>query len=89
MIAGDGAAHIVQPPSEYLKRVWFDTVTQIPLAIRYAVEFAGAGKLMFSSDHPWVQPQPIVDAVEGAMLSEEQRQKVYSGTARNLFQLTS
>jgi predicted TIM-barrel fold metal-dependent hydrolase len=60
-----------------LKRVWFDTVTQIPLAIRYALDFSGVDKLMFSSDHPWVQPQAIIDAVDGASLSQEQREKVY------------
>ena len=82
-----GGDRIRQPPSEYLKRVWFDTVTQSPQAIRYALEFSGGDKLLFSSDHPWVQPQAIIDAVEGASLSEEQKLKIYSGTARTLFQL--
>jgi predicted TIM-barrel fold metal-dependent hydrolase len=82
-----GGDSIRRAPSEYLKRVWLDTVTQIPLAIRYALDFGGADKLMFSSDHPWVQPQAIIDAVDGASLSEEQREKIFSGTARALFQL--
>ena len=80
-----GAAHIHHPPSEYLKRVWFDTVTQIGLAIKFALDFAGADKLMYSSDHPWVEPQAIIDAVESVALSDVQRGQIYSGTARALF----
>jgi predicted TIM-barrel fold metal-dependent hydrolase len=82
-----GAAHIHLRPSEYLKRVWFDTVTQIGLAIRFALDFAGAGKLMYASDHPWVEPQAIIDAVESAGASPEQEDQIYSQTARQLFGL--
>lgn len=81
---GDKMRHA---PSEYLKRVWFDTVTQIPSAIRFAADFVGVDKLMYSSDHPWVQPQAIVDAVEGAGFTDRERKRIYSGTARELFSL--
>jgi predicted TIM-barrel fold metal-dependent hydrolase len=87
MVMKRGTGHIRRAPSEYLKRVWFDTVTQIGLAIRYALDFAGEDKLLFSSDHPWVQPQPIIDAVESANLSADQKGKLYSGNARALFGL--
>ena len=79
---GDKIRHL---PSEYLKRVWFDTVTQIPHAIRFAVDFMGADKLMYSSDHPWVQPPAIIKAVDETPLTEAQRDRIYSGTARELF----
>ena len=85
MVMKRGGANIHLPPSEYLKRVWFDTVTQSGLAIKLALDFMGAEKLMYSSDHPWVQPQAIIDAVESVSLSEDQRRQIYSGTAKALF----
>ena len=87
MVMKRGTEHIRRAPSEYLKRIWFDSVTQIGLAIRYAVDFAGADKLLFASDHPWVQAQPIIEAIDSANLTAEQRAKVYAGNARELFGL--
>lgn len=83
-----GAERITRPPSQYLKQVWFDAVTQIPLAIRFAVEFNGVQKLMYSSDHPWVMPQAIIDSVDRAGLTPSESERVYSGTARELFGLS-
>ena len=37
-----------KPPSEYLKQVWFDTVSPIGLAVKYGIDFAGPGKMLFS-----------------------------------------
>jgi aminocarboxymuconate-semialdehyde decarboxylase len=82
-----GAENIRKAPSEYLKQVWLDTVTPIGLAIRYAWEFAGPDKLLYSSDHPWVDPQLIVDQVEGQHLPAADLSKLYSGNARALFRL--
>jgi predicted TIM-barrel fold metal-dependent hydrolase len=50
--------------SEYLRQVWFDTVTPIGLAIKYAWDFAGPDKLLYSSDHPWMDPQLIIRQVD-------------------------
>lgn len=87
MVLKRGAEQIRRAPSEYLKRVWFDTVTPIGLAIRYAHEFAGPGKLLYSSDHPWVDPQIIIDQVEAQKFSEADRSRIYSSNAKALFSL--
>jgi predicted TIM-barrel fold metal-dependent hydrolase len=87
MVLKRGADKIRRPPSEYLRRVWLDTVTPIGLAIRYAWEFAGADKLLYSSDHPWVDPQLIVDQVNSQNLPAADVRKLYSGNARALFRL--
>lgn len=85
MVLKRGAEHIHKAPSEYLKRVWFDTVTPIGLAIKYAYDFAGPGKLLYSSDHPWVDPQIIIDQVDGQSFSAADRTRIYSGNAKALF----
>lgn len=87
MVLKRGANHIKRPPSEYLKRVWLDTVTPIGLAIRYARDFAGPDRLLFSSDHPWVDPQLIIDQVEEQRFSAADTAKLWSGNARALFGL--
>jgi aminocarboxymuconate-semialdehyde decarboxylase len=82
-----GAENIRHAPSEYLRRVWFDTVNPIGLAIRYAWEFSGPDKLLYASDHPWVDPQLIIDQIEGQKLPAADLAKLYSKNARALFSL--
>ncbi len=87
MVLKRGAENIRRAPSDYLKRVWLDTVTPIGLGIKYAWEFAGADKLLYSSDHPWVDPQLIIDQIESQNLPAADRSKIYSQNARKLFNL--
>lgn len=87
MVLKRGAEHIRRAPSQYLRRVWLDTVTPIGLGIRYAWEFAGADKLLYASDHPWVDPQLIAAQVDGQNFSAADRDKIYGQNARALFNL--
>ncbi len=87
MVLKRGADKIRKPPSEYLKQVWFDTVSPIGLAVKYGIDFAGPGKMLFSTDHPWVDPKIIVDVVTSLKLSPDVEAKVMSGNARALFKL--
>ncbi len=45
-------AHIDRPPSEHLKRFYYDTVNFNPDALRLAVAFAGADHIVAGSDYP-------------------------------------
>ena len=83
-----GAEKIRKPPSEYLKQVYLDTVTPIALGVRYAYDFAGADRLLFASDHPWVDPRLIAGNVKSLRFPAEDEKKIFSGNARNLFKLT-
>lgn len=87
MILKRGAEHIRKAPSEYLRQVWVDTVTPIGLAIDYAWKFAGPDKLLYSSDHPWVDPQLIIRQVESQKFSRADLSKLYSRNAQGLFNL--
>jgi predicted TIM-barrel fold metal-dependent hydrolase len=82
-----GMENIRKRPSEYLKQVWFDTVSPIPMAIRYGIDFGGPHQMLFSSDHPWVDPGLIVKAVDSLKLPADDARKVYSANARRLFGL--
>jgi aminocarboxymuconate-semialdehyde decarboxylase len=48
----DCREHIDQPPSEYLKRFYYDTVNFNPAAIRLALDFAGPDRILAGSDYP-------------------------------------
>ena len=81
-----GPAYLTRTPSEYLKSIWLDVVSPLPLAIKFAREFMGPDRLLFSSDHPWVEPG-LIDCVKRAGLSAEEQEKIFSANARNVFRI--
>ena len=87
MVLNRGAGNIHMAPSEYLKRIYLDTVSPIPMAIRYGIDFVGADRMLFASDHPWVDPSLIAGHVEGLKLPAADEAKIFSGNARKLFKL--
>lgn len=82
-----GPKHLTKLPSEYLKQVWFDIVSPMPLAMEFAWKFTGPDRLLFASDHPWVEPALILDCLRQAGLPREDEEKILSGNARKLFRL--
>jgi predicted TIM-barrel fold metal-dependent hydrolase len=51
------------------------------------LDFSGEDRLLFSSDHPWVQPQEILGPLRSLKLPAASEAKVLSGNARSLFQI--
>jgi predicted TIM-barrel fold metal-dependent hydrolase len=87
MVLKRGAEHIRKAPSAYLKQIWLDTVSPLAMAIRYGVDFVGVNQMLYSSDHPWVDPQLITANVESLNLPPDQLMQIFSGNARRLFNL--
>ena len=86
-VLGRGAEHIKKPPSEYLRQIYLDTVTPIALGIQYGLNFIGEDRLLYASDHPWVDPKLIIKNVESLKLGDATKSKIYHDNARRLFQL--
>jgi predicted TIM-barrel fold metal-dependent hydrolase len=82
-----GPRNLTRTPSEYLKGVWLDIVSPLPLAVKFACEFMGPDRLLYASDHPWVEPQLINDTLAAAQLSAANQQKIVRDNARALFRL--
>jgi aminocarboxymuconate-semialdehyde decarboxylase len=86
----DCRANISRPPSEYLRaNFYYDTVNFDPRAIRFAVDFAGAGHVLAGSDYPHMigsmaQMRAAIDAVG---LSAEEKTQVLGTNAASLFHL--
>ena len=82
-----GPRNLQRKPSEYLRHIWLDVVSPLPEAIAFARDLIGADRLLFASDHPWVQPSVILEAMSGADLTAEEMTKIGSLNARKLFAL--
>lgn len=78
-----------RPPSEYLRRFWYDTVNFDPAALRLAIEFAGIDHILAGSDYPHQ-----IGSIEGMKaslaqlgLDEHERAKIMGGNAAKLLAL--
>jgi len=82
-----GPQNLQRKPSEYLRSIYMDVVSPLPEAMRFAVEFSGADRLLFSSDHPWVEPGEILGPLRSLRLPPADESAILSGNARRLFRL--
>jgi aminocarboxymuconate-semialdehyde decarboxylase len=82
-----GPQNLARKPSEYLRAIYMDIVSPLPEAIRFAIDFSGDDRLLYSSDHPWVQPQEILESLRRLNLPAASEAKILGGNARSLFQI--
>ena len=74
-------------PSEYLKRIWYDSITYHPGALNYLIEVVGADRVMLGTDYPH-QVHDIAGAFSyTAVLPDDQRTAIREGNARALFKI--
>lgn len=82
-----GPQNLQRKPSAYLRTTYMDIISPLPEAMRFALDFSGEDRLLYSSDHPWVQPQEILGPLRSLNLAAATEIKILSGNARALFQL--
>jgi aminocarboxymuconate-semialdehyde decarboxylase len=76
-------AAIPRPPSEYLPRLWFDSLTHDPEALRFLLGRAGAGRVMLGTDYPFAMGEAEPGAtIRKTATSEAEQQALLAGTAR-------
>ena len=64
-----------------------DIVSPLPEAMRFALDFSSADRLLVSSDHPWVQQQEILGPLHSLRLDAHSEAKILGENARELFTL--
>ena len=84
-----GPQYLTRRPSEYLRQVWFDIVSPLPQAIKFCHELLGSERLLFASDHPWVDPALIRECLAQAGLPAVDQEKILGENARQLFDLNA
>ncbi len=82
-----GPKYLTKAPSEYLKQVYLDIVSPLPLAMRFAWELMGPDHLLYATDHPWVDPKLILDGLRSLSLPKADEEKILGGNAKRLFRL--
>lgn len=82
-----GPQNLERKPSEYLRSIFMDIVSPLPEAMRFAVDFSGPRRLLFSSDHPWVQPGDILGPLHSLGLPVADQRRILRDNAWELFRL--
>ena len=75
-------------PTEYVKRMYYDSLVFTPEALRHLVAEVGADHIMMGTDYPfpWVTA-PVDHVIDTAALSDAQREEILGGTAAKLLRL--
>jgi aminocarboxymuconate-semialdehyde decarboxylase len=73
------------PPSEHLRRVYLDSVSVWPPAVRLVLDVFGAHRLLFGTDAPFWDRQKSVDTIHAVGLDEGDLERVLATNAETLF----
>ena len=82
-------ANIAQPPSEYLKKFYFDTVNFDPHAIELAISFAGADHILAGSDYPHMigSIEKMKESIAELREDDDVKSRIFGGNAERLLGL--
>jgi len=77
-----------RPPSEYLRRIWYDALVYTPQALRHLVEVVGSDKVVLGTDYPFdMGIAAPVERAAAAGLPAADLNAILSGNAATLFSL--
>jgi len=84
---GECRAHIERPPSEYLRRFYFDTVNFDARALRFAADFGGVSQLLGGSDYPHAigSIELMKQSIASAAFSGAERAEILGGNAERVY----
>jgi aminocarboxymuconate-semialdehyde decarboxylase len=85
--ADKGIASLPHATSDYIKRIYVDTVAPYPLTIRTAIEFYGIDNIVYGTDYPCWSCARSFDVLNGSELTEAQVAQILSVNATRLFRL--
>ncbi len=78
-----GSAH---PPSAYLDRFWFDTVTHAPAPLRFLTGLVGVDHVVYGTDFPFdMAAGPLAEQLDGTGLAPADAELIAGRNAAALF----
>lgn len=77
---------IPKAPSEYFKRLYFDTIAHSPQGLLYLIQSVGSDKVLLGSDYPadMADPQPVATVDKLGQISQADKEKIWGGNAARL-----
>lgn len=84
-VRAEAREHATMFPSEYLRRMWYDSLVHGHVNLRHLVDVAGVDRVVLGTDHPadMGQPEPV-SWIESSGLTPEQQTAVLGGNAAKL-----
>jgi predicted TIM-barrel fold metal-dependent hydrolase len=82
-----GARTLPQPPSEALRRFWYETASGHAAGIRMAAETIGADRLVFGSDYPSFDFVRAIQSVNECGLPQDDIDRILRSNAAKLLKL--
>lgn len=80
-------AKLPRPTSEYLHRMYTDTVSPHAPGMKFAIDYYGIDRVMYGTDYPCWDPQTCLDLIEELDLSAADRQKLLHDNACRILNL--
>lgn len=80
-----GIGRLTQAPSDHIRQLYTDSICLSPATLRFAVDFFGADRVMFGTDHPQWPMAASVGALRQADLNGADRRTIEEETAAKLF----
>jgi aminocarboxymuconate-semialdehyde decarboxylase len=80
--------NIAQKPSEYLKKIYFDTILHSVAAIEYLIRAVGADRVVIGTDYPMAMGDfDPVGRIKELKISDGERSRVSGGNAAQAIKL--
>ncbi|MGC3980363.1 MAG: amidohydrolase family protein [Steroidobacteraceae bacterium] len=84
----DCRVDIDQPPSHYLRKLYFDSIVFDAAQLEYLVQRYGADRILLGTDFPYDMAEAdAVGFIESAKLTDAQRAAILGGNAARLFDI--
>jgi aminocarboxymuconate-semialdehyde decarboxylase len=80
-------AKLPRPASDYLKRMYTDTVSPHAAGMKFAIEYYGIDRVMYGTDYPCWDPATALKLLEQIELSAADKQKLFYDNARRILGL--
>lgn len=81
-------AHMPRPPSDYLRRFTYDTISHAPEILRWVISQVGIDRVVLGSDYTfdmgYARPLEVLDALD---LTQEERAMILESTAATILRL--
>jgi aminocarboxymuconate-semialdehyde decarboxylase len=81
------AAKLPRPASEYMRRMFTDTVSPHSAGIKFAIEYYGIDHVMYGTDYPCWDPAPCLKLIDDIKLSAADKQRLFYDNARRILGL--